>query len=403
MKVIHVNFSDKRGGAGIAAYRLHRNMTKNSIESYLFVREKITHDFNVITPGKILTIRNKTNSKLEIMAQKLFGVENYSFPIGIIPDSNYIILRKHCPEIINLHWINGGFFSINNLSKIRTKYVWTLHDMWLFNSFSHYSNNYLNADQKKIDKLVINYKKNAINKIKDIIFITPSRWLYECASKSLVLQNKDIRVIRNGIDTELFKPANRCQVRAKYNIDQMKKVILFGAFNAENSKRKGIDLLKNALLKFFYTCNTNNNIEVVVFGGQEIKYNNDFGFPTKYIGRITDENELASIYTIADIFVLPSRMDNLPNTAIEALSCGVPVLAFNIGGLNEIVDHKINGYLALPFSADDLIEGLKFLLFNMEIDLVRVKSREKALKNFDIKTMTLAYNEVYEELLYNNK
>lgn len=403
MKVSHVNFSDRSGGAGIAAYRLHRGLIQMKVESNLFVRKKTTRDPNVISTGKILEFRNKANSALEIMFQQILKIENYSLPIGFLPDRNYVPLDKLRPDVVNLHWINGGFFNMGNISKVNAKIVWTLHDMWLFNSLAHYSDSYLSKEQKVIDRIIINYKKNVLDKIKDMVFITPSKWLAECAKNSTILYDKDIRVINNGIDIGLFRPRDKFLARTKFNISPDKKIILFGSFNAENSKRKGIDLLKKTLLSLHETDKFNNDVEVVVFGGNDVRQNNDFGFTTKYIGRIDDEDELAEVYSTADVFVAPSRMDNLPNTAIESLACGTPVLAFNVGGLKEIVDHKINGYLAIPFSTEELAEGLKYLIGNTNNENIYDKCREKALINFDIKKMSRAYYDVYNELLSKGK
>ncbi len=141
---------------------------------------------------------------------------------------------------------------------------------------------------------------------------------------------------------------------------------------------------------------------LLFFGGNDIKQNNDFGFSTKYIGRIIDEEELSSLYSSADLFALPSRIDNLPNTAIEALACGTPVLAFKVGGLEEIVDHKINGYLASPYSTHDLGRGLKYLLTKLDYCNIEENCRLKVIQNFDVKKMTKEYLDVYNELLSYN-
>lgn len=403
MKVSHVNFSDRSGGAGIAAYRLHLGLIQMKVESNLFVRKKTTNDPNVISTSKILEFRNKANSALEIMLQKILKIENHSLPIGFLLDRNYVALNKLCPDVVNIHWINGGFFNMGNISKINAKIVWTLHDMWLFNSLSHYSDSYLTKEQKVIDRLIINYKKIVLDRIKNMVIITPSKWLAECANNSTILYNKDIRVINNGIDIELFRPRDKFIARTKFGISPGKKIILFGSFNAENSKRKGIDLLKKTLLSLHESGEVDNDVEVVVFGGNEVRQNNDFGFTTKYIGRINDEEELANLYSSADLFALPSRLDNLPNTAIEALACGTPVLAFKVGGLEEIVDHKINGYLASPFSTFDLRQGLRYLLYNSEYPSIKENCRTKVIQKFDVRKMAAEYLDVYNELLSNNK
>ena len=398
MKIVHVNYSDKIGGAAIAAYRLHKESLQQNIDSYLYVRKKVTNDRLIITPNKLSEIRNKIEIKIEIFFYNLLRMENSSFPTSFIPERNYKALETLNPDIVNLHWINGGFISLNNVHKINSKIVWTLHDMWLFNSIAHYSDNYLIKNVKFLNGATLKFKKKCIDKIKNLIIITPSKWLAQCASNSYVLKNQDIRVIPNGVDINIFRPHDKLESRKTFNIGEDKKVILFGSFNSENSKRKGIDLIKDSLLKLYNNNYSREELEVVVFGSKDIRTNNDFGYKTRYIGSLFNESKLASLYSAADIFALPSRIDNLPNTGIESLACGTPVIAFDVGGLQEIIDHKINGYLAEPFSTDDLVGGINYILEQSLENSFCEQCRAKAIKNFDLKNMVKSYNDIYKEL-----
>jgi len=188
------------------------------------------------------------------------------------------------------------------------------------------------------------------------------------------------------------------QQRAALGLPPHKKLLLFGAVNATGDQRKGFQFLPMAMQRLGQDLRK--NIELVVYGSSEPRDPPDFGLPVHYLGNIQDDTALASLYSSVDAMLVPSREDNLPNSAVEAISCGTPVVAFRVGGLADIVDHKQNGYLANTFSADDLAHGIEWVLADdSRIASLSERARSKAVAKFDLGKVAGAYRSLYESLL----
>ena len=169
-----------------------------------------------------------------------------------------------------------------------------------------------------------------------------------------------VAVIPNAIDTEVWRPVDKAEARARLGLPPDPPLVLFGAVGGAQDHRKGGDLLAAAIEKLVAAAP---DVELAVFGQSE---GPDLGAPTRYLGDLTTDLDLVDAYSAADVFALPSRLDNLPNTGLEALSCGTPIAAFKFGGLEDIVRHRVTGYLADPFSPDDLAKGISWLLSDSE-------------------------------------
>jgi glycosyltransferase involved in cell wall biosynthesis len=231
-----------------------------------------------------------------------------------------------------------------------------------------------------------------------LTIISPSRWLAACASQSSLFSGKRIEVIPTGIDLQTFRPGEKLSLRKDLNLPADKKLILFGAINATGDRRKGFDLLHAAIQNL--SAETREQVEILVFGSNQPRNPPDFGLPVHYLGRITDDRRLVSIYTAADVMVVPSREDNLPNTAVESIACGTPVVAFDIGGMSDIIDHLQNGYLAPAFKADRLAEGIEWVLADMDRhQTISRAARKKAEDSFNITTTVDQYRSVYQSLM----
>jgi len=269
------------------------------------------------------------------------------------------------PDIVHLHWICAAMIKLEDLRKINAPIVWSLHDMWAFTGGCHYDEECQAYEQNcgncivlrstkehDLSRKVYRRKEKVFAQIGNMTIVGLSRWLSECAKKSSLLKDKTHISLPNPIDTNLFKPFDKQKARGLWDLPTDKYLILFGAMGATSDPRKGFKELKEALAHLI-----NSNIELVVFGSNEPKESQKLGFKTHYLGYLHDDVSLVTLYNAVDIMIVPSLQEAFGQTASESMSCGIPVVAFGSTGLLDIVDHKVNGYLAKPFESDDLALG----------------------------------------------
>ncbi len=412
MKILHVNISDSIGGASKAAYRLHKSLRKIGVDSHMLVFNKDTDDNTVIS------LKNK---KQKIFLEIRRYIENkilnrYSHRVRII-FSLSLLRNRHLikkinninPDIVHLHWVNGGLLGIIDLLKIKRKIVWSMHDNWIISGGCHIkwdcekykticSECPILKSKKKHDlsKLIFILKRSVYNKINNITFIALSSWLYNCSKKSLLLKEKNIIHLPNPINTKFFKKIDKKNARKICNLELKCKIILFGAMNATSDRNKGFNILYKALETL--NCNKSNKIELVVFGSSDSNNNDIYKFKTHFFGELHDDISLVTLYNSADVVVVPSLQENLSNVIMESMSCGVPVVAFNIGGNSDLIDHCINGYLAQPYNAADLANGILWIINNSDYKTLSDNAQRKIIDNFQDETVAKRYNNLYSNL-----
>lgn len=403
MKVVHIMTSVSNSSAG---YRLHKALLKHKIDSSVLSAKKSSDLTNVevINHSKIKLLINKSIEKLTLLNQNnILPFSSSLFGVNI--SKNKLVKEA---DIVHLHWINGGFLGFNSLMKLKNKkIVWTLHDSWPITGGCHVSlgckefENYcgfcpiIHSDKKKDISNKIIKKKIDIYKDLDLTIITPSDWMFNRASNSRVLKNKTIKKIPNTLNLSTFKVYKKNKVKYELNLKEEKKYILFGAINPTKTTYKGFDYLIKALKKLDYK-NENNNIEIIVFGANK-DYEYDIPFNIKFVGKINEEEILAKLYSSCDMLLYPSLDDNLPNVVLEALSCKLPVCAFDVGGINEMIEHKLNGYLAKYKDVDDLVTGINFCLKNKE--KLNERTRSSIIEKFDSKKIAFEHKETYRNII----
>ncbi|TYB32239.1 MAG: glycosyltransferase [Candidatus Mcinerneyibacterium aminivorans] len=419
MKIVHVNTSDINGGAARAAFRFNEALNKSQVNSQMLVQKKSGDHFNVktVTDNKIKRVLAKFRSAFNSLFIKLYKKKKsivFSTAKLGVDIFKHESLEK--ADIINLHWINGGFLSLNNIRKLQKldkPIVWTLHDMWPFTGGCHYSNGcnkyekrcgkcpLLNSNRNRDLTRKILKKKRKIYKELDLTIITCSEWLGECAKNSYVFKDLRVKVIPNTLDTNVFKPIGKKIARNILNLPQDKKLVLFGAINATSNPRKGFNCLKKSLIKFSDNgSKLNKKIELLVFGASSSDDIEKLPFKTRFIGRLYDNYTLALCYSAADIFVGPSLEEAFGQTYSEAMSCGTPCIAFNHSGPKDIIDHKKNGYLANYKSADDLAKGIIWCLNDKKrLNNLGNNARRKVLNNYSFDVISKQYLKLYRELL----
>ncbi|MGD1917538.1 MAG: glycosyltransferase [Pleurocapsa sp.] len=232
----------------------------------------------------------------------------------------------------------------------------------------------------------------------DLTVVTPSQWLAKTARSSSLFQNTAIKVIGNGIDPHIYQNHSSELARKILNLPTDKKIILFGALDSTQDKRKGFSLLL-AALKSLQQLESSDAVELVIFGGSAPYPPIDFGFRANYIGKFNDDVSLSLLYAAADVFVAPSIQDNLPNTISESMFCGTPCVAFGIGGIPDMIEQQQNGYLAQPFSPPDLAKGIHWILADrLRHQEISSKSRDKALSQFSLDLQAKKYLRVFNDL-----
>ena len=411
IKVINISFSDISGGAARATYRIHNSLLKIGIESQLRVCRRLSGDPSVVAPSGFAKVIAEMRPMIRHIVMGLHKTPTFEMhSINWFPSGWVDSLNKSDADIIHLHWIGLETISIYELSKIRKPIVWTLHDMWAFCGSEHYTDESENARWKvgytaetrrigetsfDLDRWVWNRKCRAWKQPFHIV--CPSRWLTDCVQKSALMKNWEVSTIPNSIDLSTFRPIPREIARDCLKLRRDKKIILFGALGGIHDPRKGGDLLIQALSVL--KEKTIHDVEIIIFGQHKPSNPPDFSFPVRYFGHLQDDISLVLLYSACNVFIAPSRQDNLPNTVAEAIACGTPVVAFNIGGMPDLVNHNYSGYLATPYDIVDLAQGIRWVIEHQSDGQLRREARNHAEEILDEKKNAAQYLNLYEKIL----
>lgn len=411
MKIVNVGFSDIRGGAHRSGYRLHQALIEAGIKSSYYVNFKDSGDYTVIGPSsKIQQGKNFLQYALDSYPRLLYKSKT-KFSTSVFPTETPQKIAKLNPDIVHLHWINGGMLRIEEYKKFNKPIVSTLHDMWAFTGGCHYDDGCGRYEDScgKCPIIVSNKARDASHKTLqrkfrawdgiDLTIVTPSRWLASCAKNSALFKEKTIEVIPNPIDLELFKPLNKKFAREILGLPQDKLLILSVALNINSDLRKGFTYFLKSL-RDISSEDIAKEIELVIVGASRPRSLPLHDYPMHFLGFLHDQISMALVYSAADLFAAPSVQDNLPNTIIESLACGTPCVAFEIGGMPDMISHKINGYLANPFESEDLAEGILWSLNSSNrLHELSYNSRNQAIRDFDSGKIAKRYIDIYNRLL----
>jgi glycosyltransferase involved in cell wall biosynthesis len=419
MKVTLINTSDAGGGAPVACMRLLKALRLKQVEAGMLVQKKKTDDPAVRAIGAGLASRLKARFDFfyERIPFILFKAKNKSLRFAFSTANVGSDISDHQEvlnaDILHLHWTNFGYLSINDLKKLfktGKPVVWTLHDMWAFTGGCHYSgdcDHFINhcgncwmlrdPDEHDLSFTGWRRKMDMFKHAKNVVFVTCSHWLANVARTSSLLKDFRIETIPNPIDTAIFLPKDKTTARKKWHITPDAKIILFGAANIMD-RRKGISYLVDALgeLKKNYP---EQNIEIIIFGKNKSFDINAMPFKVHELNMINSQDDLVDLYSLADVFVTPAIEDNLPNTVMEALACGTPVVAFNTGGLPDMVEHHRNGYLAKFKSSADFAAGIHYVLNADNRAELAENARKKVLDNFTNDIVASKYIDLYQNIL----
>ena len=423
LKVIHLNHSDISGGAARAAYRIHHSLREAGVDSWMWVNKATAGDWTVEGPATKVA---KALAALRGHAvNPLVKTLKTSNPIihspSILPSQWIKRINASDAESVQLQWVQGEMLSIADIGRITKPIVWTLHDMWAFCGAEHYTQEYRwregyardnrPAYESGFDLNRWTWERKRKHWLRPMHVVTPSHWLADCARESALMRGWPVRVVANCLDTHRWQPVEQILARQLLGLPLDAPLLLFGAMGGGSDPRKGFDLLASAL---DHLRGKVPGLQLVVFGQLAPLNPLDLGFPVHYTGHLHDDVSLRLLYSAADALVVPSRQDNLPNTAVEAQVCGTPVVAFNVGGLADIVEHNRTGYLANAFDCADLAAGVLCVLEDGSsqcsasaggdrIPSMREQSRALAVSRFSNSVVAEMYQAVYAEALNLNR
>lgn len=411
MKVLMLNTFDEMGGAARAAVRLQQGVQQLGIDVPLLVQFKTGQGRDVIcSHSKLRSLARRVKIFLGTLPVRRYPSKpEINFTPAQLPDHLLAEIAAIDPDIIHLHWLGAGFLRLETLRKLNRPLIWTLHDSWAFTGGCHvpfscakYRQNcgacpVLGSSCEEDLSRRIWERKNRAWRGLDLALVTPSRWLADCARSSSLFRNSRVEVIPNGLNIGIFQPLDKDFSRKSLDLPRDRKIILFGAVLGGADPNKGFPLLAQALhiLGEKFT-----DAMVLAFGSVDFFGQPDPGMPVIGLGLVQDDQKLAAIYSAADVFVAPSLLENLPNTVLEAMACGTPCVAFQQGGVPDLIEHEVSGYLARPYATDDLARGIAWVLEDRSrhAELSR-QARQKVVEEFELNHVSQRYLAMYHELL----
>ncbi|MCS6905103.1 MAG: glycosyltransferase family 4 protein [Bacteroidia bacterium] len=421
-----LNTYDRIGGAAIACMRLWEALKMQNVNVNLLVQEgRIESPLGgvyYLVQGpfsyKLAQLRLFLNKAYLYFYDKNKGL-NFAFeaPFFGARLSTLPLIQKS--DILHLHWVNHGFISFSTLrefQKLKKKIVWTLHDMWAFTGGCYYSQGceyyrkacgncfFLKRPKPNDFSHRLWKKKYELYAHLDLTIVTCSKWLAECAAQSSLLKDKRIVTIPNPLNTEIFKPMDKVAVRQKLGLPQDKYLLIFASAKIED-RRKGFTFFQKALeqLRSIDPNWNEHRIAIVLLGKSGAHaFSSIEGYSVYYLGNLETEESIAQAYSACDILINPSLADNLPNTIMEAMACGVPVVAFSTGGIPEMVMHQKNGFLVPTGSSEGLAEGIRFLLSDLErYAHIQNAAIQFVHQNYSYSLVAKCYLTLYQEILAN--
>ena len=383
MKIVQLSTFDTRFGGAIAARRLHEALLARGEESDFLVSEKHA-DFprTHATYSGFAKLLARARHRIDIFPLRFYNLRAYSeFAPNWVSSNLPARVRSFHPEVVHMHWCQANYVPTPTLPYMRRPLFWTFHDMWAFTGGCHYSagcDRYLaecgacpilkSTNENDISRWLWKQKRSVYRRMRGSLqIICPSNWMGNLARNAPLLEGIPVHVLPNPISAQVFKPMDKKEARRTLGLPEDGYLLLMGAASTLD-RRKGFDLLDEALAHYAARTDTpplglitlGHKIDVVTAKSDKLKVLN--------IDFIRDEPRLAALYNAVDVVALPSREENLSNTLAEALSCGVPCVAFDLGGNGDLVYHQINGFLAKAGDTADMAAGIAWILKNLGED-----------------------------------
>ena len=424
MKILQLSTYDIKGGAAKAAYRLHLGLRSMGQDCRMLVKEKSSDD-PFVFPAACGQERPAKAFFLKVPIQEYYINANrtkVSNTLFSVPYPGYDIsgaeLVQHT-DIINLHWVSQfqSPVTLKHLFSLGKPVVWTLHDQWAFTGGCHYSGGckgygtdcsrcpQLAEDPFSLPERILRDKETLFQN-GNITIVTPSQWMGRCARESVLFRSSRVEMIPNSLETDLYSPLPKGEAKKRLGIPEDAVTFLFGAIDG-SEKRKGFAELSKAICFCrekgpFQALLEKDRLRLLCFGNPSSQLEK-VGIPVVSLGRLGSDDQIRELYSAADIFLLPSLEDNLPNTVLESMSCGTPVVAFDVGGVSDMVSDGVNGFLIRAFDTQKMAEAIVTLLWDAERRVSMGEAcRRRAVKDYALDIQAGNYFNLYEDLLCRN-
>ena len=416
MRVLIVNTSERTGGAAVAANRLMMALNNNGVKAKMLVRDKESDVLTVVgLPKSPMLNWHFLWERLVIFFRCRFS-RKHLFEIDLANTGSDITKLREFQEadVIHLHWINQGMLSLKGIRKILKSgkpVVWTMHDIWPATAICHLTLGCRNftthcrncrllpggGSSNDLSTSIWRKKEDMLDD-QSVYFVACSHWLEQEAKASALLKGQKIVSIPNPIDTHIYHRGDKQAARKRLGLPEDKRLVLFVSQRVTN-KNKGMDYLIEACRQLVDLTKCQTPCEVVILGGHAEEVVDQLPLRAHPLGYINNEQRIVEIYQAVDVFVLPSLSENLPNTIMEAMACGVPCVGFKIGGIPEEIDHKRNGYVAEYRDADDLARGVRWILFEADYDQLSQEAVRKVAHNYSQQSVAISYLDVYHQAM----
>ena len=412
MRVLIVNTSERTGGAAVAANRLMMALNNNGVKAKMLVRDKESNSLTVVgLPKSPLLQWHFLWERLVIFCRLHFS-RKHLFEVDIANVGSDITKLREFQEadVIHLHWINQGMLSLKGIRQILKSgkpVVWTMHDIWPATAICHLTlgcRNYTtqcrhckylpgNGSNSDLASKVWQ-RKQGILASENIYFVACSKWLESEAKASALLNGQKLTSIPNPIDTHIYNRCNKKEARQRLGLPLDKRLILFVSQRVTN-RNKGMDYFVDACRQL----QDKQSLAVVILGGHAEEVIDKLPFEAYPLGYVNDERRIVDVYNAADVFVLPSLSENLPNTIMEAMACGIPCVGFRVGGIPEEIDHKRNGYVAEYCNAEDLAQGIRWILTEADYEALSQQAVQKVAHCYSQQSVAIKYLDVYQQAM----
>lgn len=405
LKVYHLSTNSKIGGAGNAARRISNSLKEFGIDSILCAADGLDKsDIHLLARLRIYAARRIAVGIEQTLVKRLAQRGVYS-SFGLLGSGIMIQLRDQQKCIVHLHWCAAGFVSLNGIARHNGPVVWTLHDRWpitrdlthvpeiSFSTEGRRDHGIINRLKKKvgywIKEIVYRQKANAMANVEMVV--CPSRWMLECTKRSGLVEDIKAIVIPNPVDKSFFRAKSRSAEKS------IGLTMVVAGFRIDEDPNKGFDLLHEALIRVMSRPGVT-DIKLIVIGACK-QPRLGLSIEVETLQYIESTDRLAEFLSAADICIVPSRCENLCTVAMEAMACGTGVVAFDVGGMSDIVENGINGYLVEPFNIVKMSEVILSLYFNKEeCCALGSNARLKAEQEWKPEVVANKYAELYSAI-----